>query len=94
MGCVASTIRTIATAIADVVLCRPGSTYRPEIIRPLPSQKRDCRDNACGKRTGNDPQHCCSLHKDKASHFNRRPVEPNGTRDRKLTFGDVSSGGA
>jgi hypothetical protein len=55
---VASTIRTIATAIADVVLCRPGGTYRPEIFRSLASHQRDCRDNACRKNTGNEPQRC------------------------------------
>jgi hypothetical protein len=55
---VASTIRTIATAITNVVLCRPGSTYRPEIIRSLTSHQRDCSDDRCRKNTGNEPQRC------------------------------------
>jgi hypothetical protein len=55
---VASTIRTIATAITNVVLCRPGGTYRPEIIRSLASHKRDCSDDGCRKNTGNEPQRC------------------------------------
>jgi hypothetical protein len=58
MGLEASTIRTIATAIAYVVLCRPGGTYRPEIIRSPTSHKRDCGDDACRKNTGNEPQRC------------------------------------
>lgn len=55
---VASTIRTIATAIATVVLCRPGGTDRPEIIRSLTSHQRDCSDDGCRKNTGNEPQRC------------------------------------
>jgi len=56
MGCVASAIRAIATAIADVVLCRPSGTYRPEIIRSPASHKRDSRDDTSRKSTGDEPQ--------------------------------------